>query len=377
MHEENKIFEYEIAYYEERNYHTEILGTFAEYFHKKNIKITVFNDGDKSDFISFYRKYYGYTVKPTSAIIDTDEHKKYKYIIIGTRDESLKLDKIYEEISDKCVLIYHLLSNIKNDHRNNIVLTPLNITSKSRVCLLPIYGVYTNINKNKCKNIYALIGRFKDGNRDTENIELWKNMFQNSELVHFVKPAESMFIYKNNERNQDFIYVATESQKTKNRSMFLKFLEYCEANEMKARVINIGKIDTDITKFKFVTVTHYDIVSPDLLVELYNSSKINLVLSGRDAYPRVIAESLACGCYNVALDTLSDGKYMYNGFFGTILSYPNINKTYDKNTKSLCYEQNKMIFDDIYNFKNKDYDHENISIRYINMYTYKLSINCN
>ena len=170
MHEENKIFEYEIAYYEERNYHTEILGTFAEYFHKKNIKITVFNDGDKSDFISFYRKYYGYTVKPTSAIIDTDEHKKYKYIIIGTRDESLKLDKIYEEISDKCVLIYHLLSNIKNDHRNNIVLTPLNITSKSRVCLLPIYGVYTNINKNKCKNIYALIGRFKDGNRDTDEL---------------------------------------------------------------------------------------------------------------------------------------------------------------------------------------------------------------
>lgn len=169
-HEDEQKTTFEIAYYEEKNYHTEILGIFAEYFTNKNIKITVFNDGDKSDFVSFYQKYYGYDVKSTDQFFDNDEYKKYKYIIIGTGDESTKLDKIYENIRNRCIAVYHILENINNCCCNNIVLTPLNITSRSHNYMLPIYGTYENIDRVKCKNIYALIGRFKDGNRDTNEL---------------------------------------------------------------------------------------------------------------------------------------------------------------------------------------------------------------
>lgn len=248
---------------------------------------------------------------------------------------------------------------------------------KSKSILYPATSLIYNANKKLASNKTVKHKFDFVLYDDTQNKKLWENMFINSNLIHFIKPVESIFIYKNGKRSQDFIYVATELQKTKNRDLFIKFLDYCENNKMNINVTNVGKMEYSLSNLKYVSIIHYDRVSPNTLVELYNSAKINLILSGRDAYPRVLAESLACGCYNVALDTLSDGKYIYDGFLGTMLHYPNINKIYDKNTKSVCYEPNKTIFDDIYEFKNKNYDHENISIKYKNMSKYELNISQN
>lgn len=209
---------------------------------------------------------------------------------------------------------------------------------------------------------------------DINNCSLWQNMFTNSKVIHFIKPSESIFMFRNIKRTNDFIYVATETQKTKNRNLFINFIEYCEANKMNMNIINVGKMDCDTSIFKYVTIIHYNETSSDNLIELYNSTKINLIFSGRDAYPRVLSESLSCGCYNVALDTLSDGKHIYDGFFGTLLKYPNSKKIYDTKTQSVSYESNKKIFNDIYNFKNKVYEHDKISIKYKNMSSFKLNI---
>ena len=138
--------------------------------------MTIFNDGDKSDFVTFYQKYYKYNIKSTDELFDENEYNKYKYIVVGTGDDIIKLEKIYSNIKDKIVTIYHILGNINHFHNKNIVLTPLNITPKSQNYVLPIYDTYENIDNNKQKNIYALIGRFKDGNRDTnELINIIKN----------------------------------------------------------------------------------------------------------------------------------------------------------------------------------------------------------
>ena len=213
---------------------------------------------------------------------------------------------------------------------------------------------------------------------DIENLDLWQTMFPNSTLVKLNKPVSSTIVYLNKTRKYDYIFVATENQITKNRHLFVDFVLYCEKNKKRVNIVNIGKYDHNYSKLKnlkYVNLVSYDKITYDKIIELFNEAKINLMFSGRDALPRVVTESLGCGCFNIALDTMTDGKYLYNDIFGSMLSYPNLDKIYDESSKSISYLSNDIIFADILKYKDQVFDHKLISQTYLGNMTYKLNIN--
>ena len=150
----------------------------------------------------------------------------------------------------------------------------------------------------------------------------------------------------------------------------MDFVEYCEKQKINIQIINVGKKDdyyNKLNNLKYVVLHYYDYLNSDELMMLYNQTRINILFSGRDCLPRVITESLACGCYNIAMDTLTDGKYLYSDNTGKILSFQHISKVYNKITKSIGYVSDDTIFAEILKYVQCEYDHLNISYNYFRM----------
>ena len=215
-----------------------------------------------------------------------------------------------------------------------------------------------------------------DGNED-----ILRKIYNKSILIHFYKFAHSNFIFKNCKRIYDICFVATHKQSTKNHHLFMAFLRYCEKKRVNITAIYVGdytkvkcfsNIDNEIKLFKSVKLILKKRLEGEEMVNLYNSSRINILFSGRDCNPRVITESLSCGCFNIALDTLSDGKWIYDSFFGELVGSKQV-KIDKMKSYSICYIPSNIIFDQINKLINKEYDHKNIAIE-----TYKkfnISIN--
>lgn len=161
-----------IAYYEENNYHTEILGTFLEPFIENDTEIIVFNDSDNSDYLSYFQKIINYEIKKINEFINL--YNSFDIIIVGTSSECSFLYNTSFDLSiikSKIYLISHLTEDLeKAKEFKNIVLTPLN-KNINNFYILPINKFYTVIQKNvnTCK-IIGLVGRFKDSNRDTKDL---------------------------------------------------------------------------------------------------------------------------------------------------------------------------------------------------------------
>ncbi len=156
-----------LAYYEENNYHTEIFGTFLYYAFLNNIQITVFNDNDKSGYISYYKNIHNFDLKMTCELEQL--HTNFDNIIIGTSSSINNLKCIESSVSHKLIYVCHLLEDV--NHPKNIVLTPLNKLNSNTHYVLPIHNFITNtVTHPKKKNIITLIGRFKDDNRNTKDI---------------------------------------------------------------------------------------------------------------------------------------------------------------------------------------------------------------
>jgi len=166
-----------IAYYEENNYHTEIIGTFLEPY--INETIIIFNDGDKSNYIDWFIKKINFDIKLTDEFMNF--YKDFDIIYIGT-SSSFKFfnqiflqedEKEYIEKKPKIFLINHLKEDVlKNQSFNGIVLTPLN-KIENQIYVLPINNLYKetekNLNSEKPITI-CLVGRFKDSNRDVSDL---------------------------------------------------------------------------------------------------------------------------------------------------------------------------------------------------------------
>ena len=71
-----------IAYYEENNYHTEIMGTFLNFFTKMGAEITVYNTKDMSATVSYFKQFSNFDLKPKTEMIN--DYNMYDKIFIGT-----------------------------------------------------------------------------------------------------------------------------------------------------------------------------------------------------------------------------------------------------------------------------------------------------
>ena len=203
---------------------------------------------------------------------------------------------------------------------------------------------------------------------------IYNKIYQNNKCLLFKKFTSDNFVNYNLERIYDICFVATENQLTKNHNLFLAFVDYLETNCYNINIIFIGDLQKILnnknldymSKFKYVKFEYKCDLSKNELIEIYNLSKNNLIFSGRDAFPRVVCESSACGCFNIALDTLDDGICLYDGILGVLIGEKEVSKKILKG--SLSYLPDARLFDKIISEIKIKREHNEISIRYKDEY---------
>ena len=207
----------------------------------------------------------------------------------------------------------------------------------------------------------------------------YKNIYKDVKLIQiFNKPASTSFKYLNLEREYDIIFVGDAVQKTKNHRLMFDFINYCENNHINISILYIS--DKKILKETYpeyldesnlscVTLKYDNYLTPENLNIYMNQSKIHLILAGRDAFPRTISETMYAGCYNVALDTLSDGKNMIRGLTGEIIS--DSSPVLLTSGRSLCYVSCEKLWKNILSLCNKKFDHEQISLESQRIFNYQ------
>ncbi|MBA42745.1 MAG: hypothetical protein CMF62_01905 [Magnetococcales bacterium] len=234
---------------------------------------------------------------------------------------------------------------------------------------------WNNINKVLKKKLP------KDVNYDVimchENPD-YRTKYPTGTLINFKKWSNSeTFYYKNLEREYIFCIVATSTQSTKNHNLFFEFFDYYDTY--------LSSLDIDKKK-KIIYVTDFELLNINIqnryqnleiefvsnlpsfkLCDVYNKSKINLIFSGRDACPRVISEAGNCGCFNIALDTLSDGKFYYDKYFGKIVGFSDI-KLITTKSHSISYLPSTKLWLEIISLSEKEYNHKKISNLFISTF---------
>jgi hypothetical protein len=237
------------------------------------------------------------------------------------------------------------------------------IPDKAQVIFYPATSFKQNIKLNRIEpleNKYSVVLIHEDSR--------YKKLYQLNNTVLFKKFTPSTFINMNIARIYDFCFIATENQITKNHHLFLSFLEYLEEQNLHYNVIFIGDLDkitldTDYSnKFKSIKLEFKKNLSRTELIEIYNKSRNNLIFSGRDAFPRVITESSACGCFNIVLDTLDDGKSLCDGILGVLVGDKEVEKEFLSG--SLSYKPDKILWDKIIKQIDKTRNYNQISIRF-------------
>ena len=156
------------------------------------------------------------------------------------------------------------------------------------------------------------------------------------------------------------------------------FIKYCDENNINIKIAYVTNKEVLKTNYKNYyeskKVTFFDNLTPNELSNLYNQSKINLLFSHRDCVPRVIIESILCGCYNLSTDLLSDGKYYYDGICGELLSFDYTQVTM-LSSGMISYISNDLLFKKIIKLTKNNYDYKNISNEGKKLYNLNNTIN--
>lgn len=222
---------YKIAYYEEKDCHTEIFGMFL--YNLKDSNFTLYNDKDKSDYVSYFKKFTNYETKPTDKFLE--EYKSFDLIIIGTSSDTKKIKHILNEyeIKNKTYLIVHLKEELDSlDYNDNIIaLTPLNINLKYKRSkyILPIHNYYTETITKK-ENILSIVGRFKNGNRDINGlVSLIKNHNDKNFRVHLFSRHQKFVPKEIFELNKEYpnkikIFLGLDGKELEKRLVKSKYL---------------------------------------------------------------------------------------------------------------------------------------------------------
>lgn len=183
---------------------------------------------------------------------------------------------------------------------------------------------------------------------ETDKLDIYRQTFPNvNHFVNFYKTGFSKKILKSVkvlDRQYDIIHNGSLAYPTKNTDLFLRYLTYLDNKKYKLNVCIVTKFDDQKTKERL----NYNNLQVDLIinedmqgmVELFSSSKNNLIFSGRDANPRIISEGLSCGCYCICLNSLSDGYgiLVNNPLFGTVVEGNKMLISDDKNMSGCCVE---------------------------------------
>lgn len=161
-----------LAYYEENRYHTEIMGTFLQFFDEKGWEIYVYNTKDNSATVAYFKKFCQFKQLPHTQFVK--DHQDYDKVIVGSSESMNDIASLFHEDTDynKFIFVCHQPEYIKKQYINVIVLTPLNLILNLNPHIeyvLPIHN-YIKYRSDKKDVRFTIIGRFKDSNRDVKDL---------------------------------------------------------------------------------------------------------------------------------------------------------------------------------------------------------------
>ena len=145
---------------------------------------------------------------------------------------------------------------------------------------------------------------------ESSNLSDLKIIYPNSTLLPFKKAASPLFKYEQNVRRDiDIIFTGSTIQRTKNFDLSYSIVDELLSKDNDLKVVFVGSDEKEKLekRWKNFDVEIYGRISKEELSKLFNRSRVHLVTSGRDCFPRTIPESIVCGCFNICLDILSDG----------------------------------------------------------------------
>lgn len=175
----------------------------------------------------------------------------------------------------------------------------------------------------------------------SSNVKSLSDVFPDSMIQTFVKPAIWTENEVNHSREYDMIYCGTSLQSTKNHHCFVQLVKHLDAlieHDLKI-VIAGNKAESNVLEHLFqypfskIKLMNFGEVTRRQLQTLFSKSKTMMVTSGRDANPRIIQESLVHGARVIAIDTLSDGLdfILSNPLLGTVLKSDSSEWKYTRN----------------------------------------------
>ena len=196
-----------------------------------------------------------------------------------------------------------------------------------------------------------------------------KFYFQQINLINFNKFYNNNNIIINENRYYDILYIADGTSVVKNIILFTKFLDYVidKKENIKILIVSDNKIFKNYDNYENIKIIKSSGSNNLLnnLSEIYNNSRINIVLSIYDYNPRVITESSSYGCYNVMFKDIYSGFEIIekNNVLGYLIDL-NRYKIYNYNKKEfsyIYYEKFIKIWIKIINLTKEKFNHKNIS----------------
>jgi hypothetical protein len=183
---------------------------------------------------------------------------------------------------------------------------------------------------------------------ETEKIQDYRAMYpKTNNFVNLHKHGLSGANITNT-RPYDIVYCGSTMYPTKNAGLFLDYLNYLSKNKIHVKICIVSRFDDHMPTFPYIQIEQKNNVSYDTMKTIFSQSRVNLIMSGRDANPRVISEALSCGCYCICLDTMSDGYSLFKEKPVLGSRIPTVGKYLAENS-SACCKPNDELFDRITN----------------------------
>ena len=167
----------------------------------------------------------------------------------------------------------------------------------------------------------------------------------------------------------DIIYTSGFNGSTKSINFFYNFMKYLKNTNQTLKICLVNKDNytnklIKISDIESIGYEHLDIyIKHDNVLKFYNLSKCHLITSNKDSQPRTICESISQNCFNIALDTLTEGLHLVKGKYGKVIK--TINKVYDNSYKVYKYQEHEndyIMFNEIIETVNNIKEKINMSV---------------
>jgi hypothetical protein len=159
-----------VAIYQKKPWHTEVMGVFMELCKLEHIKMTIYNEySNNVDYIHYYCNLFNYDkklIKPCSEL-NSINAKNHDIIIFTTAEDSINYSSI-KDVKNKIIFVDHGAFPLRIFTKRHIVMSPLVINKLKKSehfndmridCMLPIIKSYNNYTIKK-KNVFGILGYF-------------------------------------------------------------------------------------------------------------------------------------------------------------------------------------------------------------------------